>query len=70
MNYLKLVSDRGGGGDVIAPPAVSVLIFVTQKPNDNFSLAFLLTFMQKKNLDFHIEILSCTTGCPRRNCPE
>ena len=47
MNYLKLVSDRGGG-DVIAPPAVSVLIFVTQKPNDNFSFAFLLTFMPKQ----------------------
>ena len=47
MTYLKLVSDRGGG-DVIAPPAVSVLIFVTQKPNDNFSFAFLLTFMPKQ----------------------
>ena len=27
---------------------VSVLTFVTQKPDDNFSLAFLLTFKQKK----------------------
>ena len=27
-------------------PAMSVLIFVSQKPNYNYSLAFLLTFMQ------------------------
>ena len=43
----------GGGGCLHQlfgkqAPAVSVLIFVTQKPNDNFSLALLLTFMQKK----------------------
>ena len=33
-------------------PAVWALIFVTQKPNDNFSLAFLWTFMPKKILRF------------------
>ena len=43
---------EGGGGWLLQlfgkqAPAVSVLIFVTQKPNDNFSLALLLTFMQK-----------------------
>ena len=53
---------KGGGGWLHQAPAVSVLIFVTPKPNDNFSLAFLLTFMQKKNLDFLTKILSCRSS--------
>ena len=41
---------------------MSVLIFVTPKPNDNFSLTFLLTFMQKNFFDFLSKILSCRSS--------
>ena len=43
-------------------PAVSVLISVTQKPNDNFSLAFFLIFMQKNCFYFLIKILYCRSS--------
>ena len=39
---------RGLIAPAVRKTSSSSVSFVTQKPNENFSLAFLLTFMQKK----------------------
>ena len=46
-------------GNMLHKCAVPVLIFVTQKPNDNFYFVFLLLTLMQKKFDSLSKIVSC-----------